>query len=45
MYEKMMEIAKQQKEELFEKLQILLLPKDPNDEKNVIVEIRGGVGG
>ena len=37
--------AKQQKEELFEKLQILLLPKDPNDEKNVIVEIRGGVGG
>ena len=37
--------ARQEKEELFEKLQILLLPKDPNDEKNVIVEIRGGVGG
>ncbi len=37
--------AKAAKEELFEKLQILLLPKDPNDEKNVIVEIRGGVGG
>ncbi len=37
--------AKQAKEELFDKLQILLLPKDPNDEKNVIVEIRGGVGG
>ena len=37
--------AKAQKEELFEKLQILLLPKDPNDEKSVIVEIRGGVGG
>ena len=37
--------AKEQKEELFEKLQILLLPKDPNDEKSVIVEIRGGVGG
>ncbi len=37
--------AKQAQEELFEKLQILLLPKDPNDEKNVIVEIRGGVGG
>ena len=37
--------AKATKEELFEKLQILLLPKDPNDEKNVIVEIRGGVGG
>ena len=37
--------AKEQKEQLFEKLQILLLPKDPNDEKSVIVEIRGGVGG
>ncbi len=28
-----------------EKIKILLLPKDPNDEKNVIVEIRGGTGG
>ena len=28
-----------------EELKILLLPKDPDDEKNVIVEIRGGVGG
>ena len=37
--------AKKNKEELYEKLQILLLPKDPNDEKSVIVEIRGGVGG
>ena len=37
--------AKKDKEELYEKLQILLLPKDPNDEKSVIVEIRGGVGG
>ena len=37
--------ATEAKEELFEKLQILLLPKDPNDEKSVIVEIRGGVGG
>ena len=37
--------AKEAKEELFDKLQILLLPKDPNDEKSVIVEIRGGVGG
>ena len=37
--------AKATKEELFKKLQILLLPKDPNDEKNVIMEIRGGVGG
>ena len=37
--------ARAAKEELYEKLQILLLPKDPNDEKSVIVEIRGGVGG
>jgi len=37
--------AKEEKEALFEKLRILLLPKDPNDSKNVIMEIRGGVGG
>ena len=37
--------ARERKEELFRQLQILLLPKDPNDEKSVIVEIRGGVGG
>ena len=37
--------AKEKKEELYRELQILLLPKDPNDEKSVIVEIRGGVGG
>ena len=37
--------AKEKKEKLYRELQILLLPKDPNDEKNVIVEIRGGVGG
>ena len=37
--------AKERSEELYRKLQILLLPKDPNDEKSVIVEIRGGVGG
>ena len=37
--------AKQEQEELYKKLQILLLPKDPNDEKSVIMEIRGGVGG
>ena len=37
--------AKARKEELYDRLQILLLPKDPNDEKSVIVEIRGGVGG
>ena len=35
----------QRKEELEQELPILLLPKDPNDDKNVIVEIRGGVGG
>ena len=35
----------QQEEELLEKLRILLIPKDPNDEKNVIVEIRAGAGG
>ena len=37
--------AKQNIEKLSEKLKILLLPKDPNDERNVIVEIRGGAGG
>ena len=37
--------AKQRSEDLFQELQILLLPKDPNDEKSVIMEIRGGVGG
>lgn len=37
--------AKKKIEETSEELKILLLPKDPNDEKNVIVEIRGGAGG
>lgn len=37
--------GKEKTEELFEQLKILLLPKDPNDSKNVIVEIRGGAGG
>ena len=37
--------AKDRAEQLYRQLQLLLLPKDPNDEKNVIVEIRGGVGG
>lgn len=32
-------------EELQSEIQILLLPKDPNDDKNVFVEIRGGAGG
>ncbi|MBQ7230240.1 MAG: peptide chain release factor 1 [Oscillospiraceae bacterium] len=37
--------AKAKQEELHRQLQLLLLPKDPNDEKNVIMELRGGVGG
>ena len=37
--------AKTRMAELEEELKILLLPKDVNDDKNVIVEIRGGVGG
>lgn len=37
--------AKTRVSELEEELKILLLPKDPNDEKNVIVEIRAGAGG
>lgn len=37
--------ARKRIEELETQLKILLLPKDPNDDKNVIVEIRGGAGG
>ena len=37
--------AKARKEALHTQLRILLLPKDPNDDKSVLVEIRGGVGG
>ena len=37
--------AKEELEHLKEKLTILLLPSDPNDSRNVILEIRGGVGG
>ena len=37
--------AKDQQEELEKQLKLLLLPKDPNDDKNVIVEIRAGAGG
>ena len=50
--EEMRELAKEELneskariEELEQELKILLLPKDPNDDKNVIVEIRGGAGG
>jgi len=32
-------------EQVIESLKLLLLPKDPNDEKNVIIEVRGGAGG
>ena len=39
------EFREMAQEELEEKLQILLLPKDPNDDKNIIIEIRGGAGG
>ncbi|MBE6806553.1 MAG: peptide chain release factor 1 [Ruminococcaceae bacterium] len=37
--------AKRQIEHITEELKILLLPRDPNDDKNVIVEIRAGAGG
>ena len=37
--------AKKNVEQYEEELKVLLLPKDPNDDKNVIVEIRGGAGG
>lgn len=37
--------GKKRIEELEQRLKILLLPKDPNDEKNVIMEIRAGAGG
>lgn len=39
------ETAKADTERLNEELKILLLPRDPNDDKNVIIEIRGGAGG
>ena len=37
--------AKENMERLEQELKILLLPKDPNDQRNVIMELRGGVGG
>ncbi len=40
-----LEEKKSELEKVTEELKILLLPTDPNDEKNVIVEIRGGAGG
>lgn len=40
-----MEELEQRREELENQLRFLLLPKDPNDEKNIILEIRAGTGG
>ncbi|MDK2888642.1 peptide chain release factor 1 [Desulfofundulus australicus DSM 11792] len=40
-----LETLEEKKEELEHKLKVLLLPRDPNDEKNVIMEIRAGTGG
>ena len=37
--------AKIRREELLEEVKILLLPRDPNDNKNVVLEIRAGIGG
>ena len=37
--------CKERIDEIEQALKILLIPKDPNDDKNVIVEIRGGAGG
>ena len=39
------ENSKDAMEEISQQLKVLLLPKDPNDDKNVIIEIRGGAGG
>ena len=50
--EEMVELAQEEfdslivkQEKLAEELKLLLIPKDPNDEKNVIIEIRAGTGG
>src|SRR6056297_2640628 len=40
-----LELLEEQREQLEEELRLLLLPKDPNDDKNVILEIRAGTGG
>ncbi|HZO88750.1 MAG TPA: peptide chain release factor 1 [Chthonomonadaceae bacterium] len=40
-----LDAARRHRDELEEKLRLLLLPKDPNDEKNVIMEIRAAAGG
>ncbi|MBQ1238343.1 MAG: peptide chain release factor 1 [Oscillospiraceae bacterium] len=43
--EEQLSSGREDMEKLGEELKILLLPKDPNDDKNVIIEIRGGAGG
>ncbi|MBE6870750.1 MAG: peptide chain release factor 1 [Ruminococcaceae bacterium] len=45
MAEEEMRACKEKCETLLEELKILMLPRDPNDDKNVIIEIRGGAGG
>ncbi len=45
MVEEELDTAQKDIERLSEELKILLLPHDPNDDKNVIIEIRGGAGG
>ena len=40
-----LKINNNKRDKILEQIKILLLPKDPNDKKNVIVEIRGGAGG
>ncbi|MFZ5634716.1 MAG: peptide chain release factor 1 [Bacillota bacterium] len=45
MVEAELEELEEKKESLEKRLKVLLLPRDPNDEKNVLVEIRAGTGG
>lgn len=45
MAEEELNVSRASMEKIAEQLKVLLLPSDPNDEKNVIVEIRGGAGG
>lgn len=44
-YQSVLADSRSASEELTEKLKVLLLPRDPNDEKNIMVEIRAGAGG
>jgi peptide chain release factor 1 len=45
MAEQELDMLKKKRDELAEKLKVLLLPKDPNDDKDIMVEIRAGTGG